>query len=448
MASTLALVIETPNGNLDLTQYLDVNPGEGLDPADSAFTTKIISHSVLREGGSLALEDLKPKELIYPLKLKASTKDKLTLLVREINIALNTMGAELQWQDEGTTVETYFDVISGQFDTAFNFRMGQQAQPWLTGKLRVFVQPLGQLEKAPRQFLLAGTSAVNGATLTGTLPVQVFTGASGVRGDFAALPNAIIGVTPSLGAGAYSAFSVLPNPSYVPLMMATAANASVTFGGSNFKATRTSAEGSFLVGWSTENDGTKQITFYRGASAYFGANRVLAVARRLNPASPASLQAETEGEYTEQREGKTLGQAVFDSRKVELNGSLWQLADLGVFSRASTQVEPWGITLVSSGTVAIAGLIMLPENSTQWLYEEESKSQVVTFGQAGVIGSGVNGGYLGVQPDRSGIARGALPGLPPGGSPPVLAFLAFDARQPTRSSSASVTVQERSRYVF
>lgn len=447
--SIVTLELETPIGNLDLSSYLNVQAGQGMDPAAPQFSDKVFSHSLLKQGGTLALEDLKLRELTFPLNLKATSKDKLTALVREINTLINTPGAEVEWSDEGTAISTFFTLASGQLDPEFDFRQGQQTNPILKAKLRLFVQPLGVAEKSPRTLLFAGTSVANGATVTGGPYLTTFRATSSLRGDAPALPNAIIGVTPSLGQQAYAAFSVLPNASYTPLLMATAVGASVAFGSANnFKATRTAAEGAFEVGYAIINDGTKPPNFYRPGSVYFGAHRVLAVARRLNPATPVSIYAEAENEFKEQVGAATEGQNVFTDRLVELKGSLWQIADLGVLNRASSQSSPWAVTLLSTGTVALAGLIMLPENTTQWLTETESKSQVIEFGEKGVVSSGINAGYVGFAPDRSGYARGQLPALAAGGSPPYLAFLSMDQREPARTFSSAVTVHEQTRYVF
>ena len=66
---TVSLILESENGNINLTRYLDVEDGDGMDPADPEFTEKIFAHSLLKQGGTLALENLKLKEMAFPLKL-------------------------------------------------------------------------------------------------------------------------------------------------------------------------------------------------------------------------------------------------------------------------------------------------------------------------------------------------------------------------------------------
>ena len=206
----LKLVVEATTGTIELTPFLDVQAGKGMDPADPQFTNKIFAHSLLKVGGTLALEQLKLRELTFPLIFKDTTKNKLTAKVRELDTIINNAGGTVEWQDEGATVPTYFTLVSGQCDPEFDFRQGQQTNPILKAKLRLFVQPLGLVEKTARPMLMAGTEAAHGATLSGTQPVMTFYSASGIRGDAAALLEGTV-TLPSQSF--YAAFSVLPGAS-------------------------------------------------------------------------------------------------------------------------------------------------------------------------------------------------------------------------------------------
>ena len=64
--------LKVANNNTSNPQSLDVWPwvianDETLDPYDPAFREAVITHSLLKEGGVQAFEDLKAKELIFPL---------------------------------------------------------------------------------------------------------------------------------------------------------------------------------------------------------------------------------------------------------------------------------------------------------------------------------------------------------------------------------------------
>src|SRR5438128_1415786 len=106
------LTLRSNSGEITLTPYLDVEAGKGMEPGDPRFTEKMFARSLLKQGATYALENLHEKELIYPVKLKAATKTALLELVEEINTILNTAGAQVEWQEEGSNKPTYFDLIS------------------------------------------------------------------------------------------------------------------------------------------------------------------------------------------------------------------------------------------------------------------------------------------------------------------------------------------------
>src|SRR5579884_1648673 len=100
---------------MDLSNFVDVQQGQGMDPYDPNFREALISHSLLKEGGVLALEDLKANELIFPLKVNAVLISQLVPLIVEINQIVTAPGATVSWQDDGFSQPTVFDLISGQF---------------------------------------------------------------------------------------------------------------------------------------------------------------------------------------------------------------------------------------------------------------------------------------------------------------------------------------------
>lgn len=433
--STVHLELESPAGNVDLSSYLNVQEGQGMDPADPAFSNRVFAHSLLKRGGVLALEDLKLREMTFPLTLKATSKDKLTALVRELNTILETPGCEVEWSDEGTAVSTFFDLASGQFDPEFDFRQGQQSNPMLKGKLRLFVQPLGQIEKLPRKLLMAGTSAANGATLTASVPVAVFHAASGLRGD---APGQLSAVLQIPSEAYFAAFSVLPTASYQPFLTASSSS-TVAFG--NWKASSSAADGIINTGG---NGFANRLLFTLPNETYVGQNRVLALARRVNAATDVKIGIEMEGIGRE----ASLIAASDSTRNVDVASTSWIVADCGVITRGSLPASAWNLVLTSTGTVALAGVIVLPDNTTSWLREPFTTPEQTSITFSGVNGSIEESIVGGLPGDRSGYARGAIPTIPPGATPAALAFMAFNYLTLTTKKAYYVNVLETSRYVF
>jgi hypothetical protein len=426
--SAVHLEIESANGNLDLSAYINVQAGAGLDPSDPAFSSKVFAHSLLKQGGTLALEDLKLKEMTFPLTLKATTKDKLTALVREINTIIETPGCEVEWSDEGTAISTFFQLASGQFDVEFDFRQGQQSNPMLKGRLRLFVQPLGQLEKTPRSLVQPG----GGATLTGSVPVLVFHGASPVRGDAPSLIEAFVGMPATTS---FAAFSVLPSASYNPWQPATPAL--LTTG---WTATRTAGEGPFLVGMGNANPIYQQLP----GGVYTGQNRVLVLAKRLNAATPAKIGVEQEAEDLT---NPFIAASEPQAAEVPNTSGVFTLVDCGVLNRPSLAGEVWNYRISSTATVAIAGVVVLPENTTSWLLDTTTSpgSQVIFSGPKGAVWEQTS--HL---LDRSGSARGAMPAALPAATAPTFAFLSLAGVSGAIYSTRShyVNVLEQTRYSF
>lgn len=428
-ANQLSVELQSANGNFVIAKdgvgYLGVNAGEGLDPADPQFTNKVFANSLLKQGGTLALEDLKLRELALPLTLQAASKDALNALVRQINVIVNTTGCELAWSDEGTTVVTYFDLASGQLDAEFDFRQGQQAQPMLKAKLRLFVQPLGRSSQNSGALAKAGGG---GAEVSGTPPVLVYHAASSLAGDAQALLSVNEVEGPGPAKAFLSALSVLPNASYVPWIPA----ASLT---TAWKATTANGY-SFLSG------GASTVTVTREPTTYFGNHRILALARLYNNASPARIAVEPSFTPFEGGASGVLGATVSPASE-----SRWFAVDCGVVSRSSLAAinNQWSMSLSTTATIALYGFVMLPEDSTTWYNAPaEENSGRVEWG--GVSGHVIRAGGI----DVSGEVRGAIPTMAPGASPPTLAFLTHPLVNgpPTVRKVEGIQVQARTRYVF
>ena len=253
--SVASLILEahsaSNNIRLNLSNYLNVQQGEGMDPYNPSFTNKVFSHSLLKEGGTYALESLALKELQFPLRLKASTAAGVQELVQQLNQVLNSPGAVCIWQDTSTSQATYFDIASGQFDIQYNFREAEAAahsSAFVKGMLRVFVQPLGR-RASPRPYaaasgvgpLLMISPYASGGALTVAASTQAgvegyggkqqpsggifYQGNPSLAGDAgsllqisyaAPLPN----TASNTGVVPYTAVSLLPDQNYQPLITA------------------------------------------------------------------------------------------------------------------------------------------------------------------------------------------------------------------------------------
>lgn len=445
------LILESTAGNLNLSQYLNVQEGDGMDPADPSFTEKVFAHSLLKQGGTLALENFKLREQVYPLLLKATTKNALTALVREINTIINTAGCVASWQDAGATEPTYFQLSSAQLDPEFNYRRGEYN--WLDGKLRLFVQPFGLLTATPRKLLVGGTTTST-ATMIGTAPVLIFRASGVPAGDAPTLLQGLFGV-PSFTAGAtmYQAVSVLPTPSYTPQWpVASYSSDRSSPAGSSIATTNAMAGNYKHYASNTAISLTWQIA--AGDSrvySYIGNQRVLLVARVPSSAG-ASVYAAGMRLYSLPYEGtEPISTATITSRE-------WSLVDMGVLGVPSTPLLPeapmtLSVSSYSSGQggVDIAGLILLPDKSTTWGNNG--------LGRPALYCDGVSNHVLVLEGENSqdwtSVMRGAIPQIPLSNNAPVLAFLSVPVGSPTTKTlplnyelCAAADVLERTRYVF
>ena len=259
MASLLILTSNSVSNplTLDLSNYVVVNPGDGLDPADPAFTQRVWSRSLLKEGATLALEQLVEREMQFPLKLGpiggvAGSPQNLTAtlgLVQQINQILETPGAMMTWQPPGASQPTTFDVLSGIVESQYNYRAEQQS--WEFANLRVFTQPLGRAA-GPRRYATASgvgpllmitpyasgggqviaASTQNavagfGGVSQGGVPSGgiFYWGSPSLAGDAPAqLQISYVGPMPNnatvYGTAPYAAVSLLPDQYYQPLITA------------------------------------------------------------------------------------------------------------------------------------------------------------------------------------------------------------------------------------
>lgn len=458
--AAVKLTIRSANGEVTLTPYLDVEAGKGMEPGAPAFTSKVWSHSLLKPGGTLALEDLQLKEQVFPVKLTAASKTALTEFVELINTVINTPGAQVEWQDEGASRPTYFDLASGQFDDEFDFRLGQNN--WLKGHLRLFSQPLGYWsQKGARQVKV---NAVATTTRVGTSPIVVFPASGVFDGDAPSLIQGGLIGQGWLVSKSYSAISVLPSSEYTPWLPVTSLLGSFTAASPVYSAA-TNAPGGTAARWSKPPN-NEYMRFSATASkfAYTGEQRLL-LAARVPPGGEgvavAAFQAGGEGGF--------LSLSSFNIPAT----STWALYDLGVVRSASPTFAHgdfyrWSVNLLGSGAssaVEVAGVVQLPESNTAWingsnltknsLVSESAKWNFDGVGNSvfygadnGVPASGVVTTAPNGVMDWSGYTRGAIPGVPVSASPPLIAMLAMNAYGASNNGKLemALNVLERFRY--
>lgn len=219
------------------TGYLDVQAADGMDPADPQFTTKIWGRSILKEGATLALEQLTEKELLFPLLLgpvggmtgAPTTLTALMQLIQQINQIIETPGFSVSWQPDGASQATIFDGLSGQLDIDYDFRREQQH--WTHAKLRLFTQPLGRTA-GPRLYatasgvgplLMISPYASGGALAINASSNGAFGGSGGAFNPNGASGGVSYSGNPSLAGDAGALLQI----SYVGPLPNTATNAGV-----------------------------------------------------------------------------------------------------------------------------------------------------------------------------------------------------------------------------
>lgn len=471
MALTLQLF--SNNGNINLTKYLNMQPGEGADPAGAAFTTKVLAHSILKPGSTLALEDLKEKLQTFPLKLNAGNKEKLDELVEKINKILNTPGTQVEWVDEGALESTYWDLISGQCDVEYDLRRGEKN--YLDAKLRLFVQPLGYYSKKGPKAL----EAFGGTTVSkGTSPLVVFRANSVLKGDAPSLIQAQI-LSKSVVHGQVAAVSALPSLEFVPLAPAASyavgpsgnGGGTMSFSADSFAPTGTMAHivpsAAGVVYTFTSEEKSKY--------AYVGENRILLAAR--TPTVSASFSASANINIIP---FKTLFRGQYGAVATPYATGAWRLYDLGIVNSASSYLnsgEKYSVSVYlenntgASRAIDIGGLIQLPDRNTCWLNTGPiatvtaslANQNVISFdGVANAIRIGANMGVpaAGASPavasqttsviDVSANVRGNIPTIQPGQEVNTIACLVANMYGGTMNAETlvNVNVLERCRYVF
>ena len=393
------------NNNASNPQSINVWPwvianDESVDPYDPAFTDRVISHSLLREGGVLALEDRKAKELVFPLIMgpfaDASTMAKQIALLNQI---ISSPGATWSWQDDGMSQATVFDGLTGQFDIQYSYRRAQKF--YTNGKLRLFAQPFGHTgsvrpyaaASSVGPLLLISPYASGGGTILtasttgfGASPQIGPLGASSgisywgnpsIAGDAPALLQ--ISYVGPFAAGATGAglvpdtiVSLLPDSNYRPFVNAIEI-ASTTTAGNN--------GASFWTSWHSSTVVASTFLRLGGSAAGLLAFKPLPIANSVPTLDWAGQQRLFAIARATQVPGilQTQGNALVDrpTTATVLAGD-WGLYDLGTFTLRPSQapavpvlVEGTAGAGASGSGLDVNGLVMLPDN-TSWFLNGEA----------------------------------------------------------------------------
>jgi hypothetical protein len=409
MASLLVLTnnqTTNPTGGpltLDLTNYVVVDPGQGLDPADPAFTQRIWSRSLLKEGATLALEQLVEREMQFPLKLgpiggaggSPQNLSATLALIQQINQILQTPGTTMTWQPPGASQPTTFDVLSGLVESAYNYRAEQQS--WEIANLRVFTQPLGRTV-GPRTYAAAsgvgpllmltpygtpntaggaiaqvvgastqaGLAGFGGASQGGVPSSGIFyQGAPSLAGDAPALLHlSYTGPVPNnatnSGIVPYAVLSTLPDYNYQVLFPKAFMH--------KVSGTASSLAVSGAVAsqyWSVPSGLAAQLAFPPFVEivpgAWAGNHRLFAIARASQ--SPRQM-------------GTVLDAFVNTPTVATVTTADWTLYDLGTFAIRASQTPTGGFGVAASlnvsvpaaaGTLDLCALAMVPDNTSWFL---------------------------------------------------------------------------------
>lgn len=332
-------------GSLDLSSYVRVAPGEGLDLAAGGFLEPAFSESPLLDGQYLSNVDVQNKQLAWPLFLNAADKDALHSLIRQIKEEENKPGRlRVEWADKGATNSTFFDVEFVRFEPDFNFR--RQEHSYMGGTLRIWVRPYGHTATSR----IIATGVATGVVLTVPIP-------SAISGDHAALLDGRVNVGSYVPqTGRIVALAALPNASYVPdhpaasftsLMSGASLTGASGAAGSQYMALPVSP---------TVASGYAMKLSMAVPSLYAGANRVFAVAR-------STLSEGVAVRAFEDLTGFPLGPTTIASSSTN-----WGLIDLGVLRVPTVANVPARIAIAAAGLSPASGVPAASVYATQALH--------------------------------------------------------------------------------
>lgn len=403
-------------GAVDLSQYVRVNAGEGMDPSDGdGFEEPQFQTGPFAEGQPLSNVDVQNRQSAWPLFLNASSKDALHQLKFQINreIRYGAKPLVITWQDAGASNPTYYDVSFARFDEEFSYR--RSAKGWLAGVLHVWSQP-PYGHTATERVLGTVTASLGNAVGVTPLASQI--------GDVDGLLKGVIGLVSHVPSANFapqkviSGMAVLPY-GYISQFPAASIMASTALGynaatvyGDKFSVASQVLRQTFT----TQPPGANSFGPFvlpAGGSVYEGRNRVFALVRHSlkGPSSVGSLCM-----WAANRRGIAIGPTAVLATTFGLGnmatGPFYTL-DLGVWD-VDTTVSPsqiltiWGgfATTVASvpgtGTAGLfmelGALVVLPEDKTV-IFSGESVYQanggVISLGATGPVGTYTFDGVLG-----------------------------------------------------
>jgi hypothetical protein len=331
-------IVGGTTSELDLTQYMMLQEGDGFDPASGTFLEPEFNDSSTGAGQGLVNIDVGNKEFTFPLHLKSATKDGLHALVRSLRRKLDEPDVLVEWRDYGATDVTYYDIEFGRWDPGYAFFKAKHN--WIKGSLRCWVRPYGHTATER----IAGTAAgsgfmqiVSADTISGDVGAEIICDITG-GGDIRHLYG--LSVVPSGVAVQWPAASVTQFGSTSVL---TGASGAVASQYRAIHATFTSQGG---VG-----------IFYLPQGRLEGRQRLLAVARTAN-LHGAYLSALPVGGL----EADSIGPLAFlgaTHSSGDFGASAWrgwQLVDLGVLPMPVASMRSATQAIVLSGVLASQAL--------------------------------------------------------------------------------------------
>lgn len=384
---------------ITLTNELNVQTNEGLDPAAPTYSDKQFTRSLLKEGGVYTYEHADLKEIIFPMLVGAGlnlTSSGLASRIQLINNIINTPGASAEWQDDGTSQPTYYPVVTGILDIEYDYR-SQSTAHFARCKLRLFSLPF-VVPATPRFYaaasgvgplLMISGYASSGANILGATTQA---GVAGFGGQQQPSGGVFYGGAPSLGGDAPAvlqvsyagplppnsttpshmgppgmtptiAFSVLPDAGYRPMVTAS------QLGLGNTWTHGSTAVASTYVFANNGFDSVYQFFPYPtvfGSTPnllYQGNHRMFAIARATGATSFI-----------------TVANSVMVPNGVTATvpaNTDWQTYDLGVMQVRASETTPQPITFTMAppfvggvsafGSLDVTALVVLPESST-WFF--------------------------------------------------------------------------------
>ena len=391
---------------IDLSNYLILTDDGGADPYDPGYTQRVFARSLLKEGATLALQQLVEREQTWPLLLGPfATTSALMSYIAEVNQAINTPGALVYWQTDGASQPTYYDLLSGELQIAYSYRKEQAGAHYTQAKLLTFSSPLGH-PAAPRPYAAAsavgpllmispyasgGALAIGASTQAGVAGYGgqqqgassgvFYWGSPSLAGDAQAeLQISYVGPLPAgataTGVTPYVAVSLLPDALYQPLITAPA----ITFANLNsstaFHRVQTSVASSYLSLTTSGQDSVfdaysfsplpESETGLEPTLRWSGPHRLFAIARASGAGGVVSAALVAQA-----------GPLIRNAASVAVTpvGADWGLYDLGTFAlrpsefpQAQVQVQPvLTCGAGASGALDVAAFAMLPDATTWFM---------------------------------------------------------------------------------